>query len=78
MGDNRMTRWLTCVCDEDIVDQELCNRLIVFLEKDMKIEQQKLLVYRKSELERQKDRKPPTKGNVHYTGDRYTDNCAFW
>ena len=44
MGDSRMTRWLSTICDEDdIQDKELWMRLIQFLDKELKVQHQKVL-----------------------------------
>jgi len=38
-----VTRWLSDVCDETMTDDKYWTRLIKFLEKDAKIQHQKLL-----------------------------------
>ena len=42
MGVGRMTKWLSSIYDEDIEGEVLKKRLIVFLEKDFSIQQQKI------------------------------------
>ena len=44
MGDGRVTRWLTCICDENLEDEALWSKLIMFLEKELKVEQEKALI----------------------------------
>ncbi|MCJ8344516.1 hypothetical protein MJH12_03175, partial [bacterium] len=48
MGDARVTRWLTSICEEDLVDEDLWLRLMKFLEKELKVQQAKSLINRKS------------------------------
>ena len=48
LGDYRMTRWLNIICDDSLEGRELWQRLIVFLEKEIKVIQQKLLIQGKS------------------------------
>ena len=45
LGDGRVTRWLGSICDEEIEDDVLWRRLIQFLEKEIRFQQQKMLVY---------------------------------
>ena len=44
LGDNRATRWLSTICDDTYNDQELWSKLTEFLEKKLKVQQQKLLI----------------------------------
>ena len=48
MGDNRVTRWLTSICEEDLVDEALWLRLLKFLERELKVQQEKALHFRRS------------------------------
>ena len=41
MGDGRVTRWLSSVCDDRISDEEIWVKLMKFLEKEIRINQQK-------------------------------------
>ena len=52
MGDVRVTRWLTKICDVEVDDEDLWERLVQFLEKDLRIQQQMVLVYRKSDQDK--------------------------
>ena len=49
LGDGRVTRWLSLGYDKNWEDEELWNNLIEFLEKDLKIHQQKLLIQGKNQ-----------------------------
>ena len=40
MGDFRVTKWLTNICDKDLEGEELWNELICFLEKELKVKQE--------------------------------------
>ena len=44
MGDYRVTKWLNEISDDELEDGPLWNRLIKFLEKELKIQQQKSLI----------------------------------
>ena len=47
MGDSMITRWLTSISDETLEDEELWVRLVKFLEKELKVQQEKSLINRK-------------------------------
>ena len=47
LGDNRVTRWLSTTCDDTYNDQELWSKLVEFLEKELRVQQQKFLIKRK-------------------------------
>ena len=49
-----MTKWLSSIYDEDIEGEVLWKRLIVFLEKDFSIQQQKIII---NESNKSKDQK---------------------
>ena len=36
LGDGRVTRWLSTICDEQLEDEKVWEKLILFLEKEMK------------------------------------------
>ena len=44
LGDIRLDRWLTSICDEDIDEKDKWIKLINFLEKDVKLLQQRVLL----------------------------------
>ena len=44
LGDNRVRRWLSSICDETFNDQELWSKLTEFLERELRVQQQKLLI----------------------------------
>ena len=44
LGDMRTTRWFEFICDREIEGKELWTELINFLEKDLKVQQQKQLI----------------------------------
>ena len=47
MGETRITKWLTSICDESLEGEALWKRLIIFLEKELKIQQEMALINRK-------------------------------
>uniref|UniRef100_A0A7M6DQR2 Peptidase aspartic putative domain-containing protein n=1 Tax=Clytia hemisphaerica TaxID=252671 RepID=A0A7M6DQR2_9CNID len=44
IGDSRTTRWFESICDQDLEGKELWFQLIEFLERDLKVQQQKQLL----------------------------------
>ena len=49
LSDSRMTRRLAIVCEEAYDDEELWLKLNEFLEKELKVQQQKVLIEGKTE-----------------------------
>ena len=49
MGDSQVTRWLSTICEVEYNDAQTWHDLIEFLDHDLKIQQQKLLIQNKSE-----------------------------
>ena len=49
LGDFRTTRWLTNICDETFDDEQYWIKLVEFLEKELRVQQQKLLFKTKHE-----------------------------
>ena len=52
LGDNRVTRWLSTICDDTYNDQELWSKLTEILEKELGVQQQKLLLQEKTDEKR--------------------------
>jgi len=74
LGDTRLDRWLTTVCDEDISDEKKkWPKLICFLEKDVKLLQQKVLLqpinYADASNDRKDGKSKPSKSRYgsHYS-----------
>ena len=51
LGDKCITRWLWTIC-QLVNDQELRLKLVLFLEEELKVQKQKLLIQKKSDKER--------------------------
>ena len=47
MGDQRVTKWLTKICDKNLDGEDLWQELIVFLDKELKVQQELSLIKRK-------------------------------
>lgn len=47
MGDDCLTKWLTNISDKELFDKRKWTDLITFLESDLKIQQQKVLINKK-------------------------------
>ena len=54
MGDSRVTRWLSTICEVEYNDEQTWNHFIEFLKRDLKVQQQKLLIQNNLENKRQK------------------------
>ena len=82
MGDSRVTRWLSTICEVDYNDEQTWHHLIEFLVRDLKVQQQKLLIQNKSENKRQKQAYEE-KGHVGRYNSHFTVNsnmkpkCCF-
>ena len=65
MGGGRMTKWLSSIYDEDIEEEVLRKRVIVSLEKDFSIQQQKIIINESNKSRDQKQQDRPQK-YAHY------------
>ena len=54
IGDSRVTRWLSTICEVEYNNEQTWHHLIEILERDLKDQQQKLLIQSKSENKRHK------------------------
>ena len=75
MGDSRVTRWLTSICEEDLVDEALWSRLLRFLERDLKVQQEKALHCRRLNSKEQQ-----SSGSSHFAdnpGSVLTVSCCL-
>jgi len=74
MDDRRVERWLSSICDNDLDEDEQWRRLLVFLEKEMRLQQQKVLLHgNKVEKDRSDtvgDKNPTTK-TLRYKNSSY-------
>ena len=48
MGDSRVTRWSSTISEVEYNDEQIWHLLIEFLEHNLKVQQQKLLIRTKS------------------------------
>ena len=51
LGDGRVTRWLLTICNEQLEYKKVLEKLILFLEKEVKIQQQRILISSRSTTE---------------------------
>ena len=81
VGDNRVRRWLSELCEETYDDQEEWMKLIKFLEKDLKVQQQKALIQEKSDEKRNNkqnlDSMQIGKNGAHFTNQCTDKKCYF-
>ena len=82
LGDNRVTRWLSIICDDTYNDEELWSKLTEFLEKELRVQQQKLLIQGKNDDKRFRS-KPEEKGqyskhNAHLADTAKSDSKCYF
>ena len=82
LGDNRVTRWLSTICDDTCNDQELWSKLTEFLEKELRVQQQKLLIQGKNDDNRfrsnPKEKGQYNKHNVHFADIAKSDSKCYF
>ena len=44
MGESRVKKWITITCDQELEEEELWNKLISFLDKELKVQQELSLI----------------------------------
>ena len=79
LGDSRVTRWLSIACEKTYNDEELWLRLIEFLEKDLKVQQQKLLIQGKTEEDKKTESDENRQsGRSHFAGNSNAESKCFF
>ena len=79
LGDSRVTRWLSIVCEEAYTDEELWLQLIEFLEKDLKVQHQKLLIQGNTEEgKKTKGDEIRQSGRSHFTENSNIESKCFF
>ena len=80
-GDNRITRWLSKLCDETYDDHEQWMKLIEFLENDLKMQQQRMLIHEKSDEKRNTKQTSECRqigrNGAHFTNQSTEKKCYF-
>ena len=69
MGDGRVTRWFSSIYDAKLDEEAKWGRLINFLEKELHIQQQKMLISRKSDTKLQDDKMMKGGKYSHFVDD---------
>ena len=81
LGDNQVTRWLSKLCEETYDDHEQWMKLIEFLEKDFKVQQQRMLIQEKSDEKRNTKQssggRQIGKNGAHFTNPSAEKNTIF-
>ena len=70
LGDRRMTKWISIKCESDWEGEELWNKLVEYLEKEVKVFQQKSLLLKEEKKNSQRDGGK----NLHAASDNSTPN----
>ena len=78
LGDNRVTRWLSKLCEETYDDHEQWMKLIEFLEKNLKVQQQRMLIQEKSDekmnTKQNSDCRQIGRNGAHFTNESTEEN----
>ena len=81
LGDNRVTRWWSKLCEETYDDHKQWMKLIEFLEKDLKVQQERMLIQEKSDEKRNtkqnSDGRQIGKNGAHFTNQCTEKKCYF-
>ena len=84
MGDERLTKWLTQISEKNLSDKRIWTTLIDFLENDLKIQHQKMLIHKKRDekdekVDENKSKDKSKDGNSgrssHYAGGSTSSKC---
>ena len=82
LGDNQVTRWLSKLCEETYDDHEQWMKLIEFLEKDLKVQQQRMLIQEKFDEKRNAkqnlDGRQIGKSGANFTNQSAEKKCYFF
>ena len=82
LDDNRVTRWLSKLCEETYDDHEQWMKLIEFLEKDLKVQQQRMLIQEKFDEKRNAkqnlDGRQIGKSGANFTNQSAEKKCYFF
>ena len=76
MGDARVTSWLTSISDEELQDAVLWQRLIKYLQRELKVQQGKSLI-NKPESSKQVSRDAVTVNKSYYVCQQGDIKCSF-
>ena len=57
LGENRVTKWLMKISDEDISDEEQWRKLMQFLEKELQVQQQHCFIRGDTKSQNERDDK---------------------
>ena len=68
MGDTRSTRWFSSICEENLDEKQTWKKLIDFLEKEVKVQQQRCLASNPEDSIKTSKKQPPRSrgGGIHY------------
>ena len=74
MGEQRVTRWITSICEEDLGDEALWQRLLRFLERELKVQQELALRCRRSD---KVEHNSKDKRSGHFSSNSGTDSAVL-
>ena len=66
LGENRVTKWLMKISDEDLSDEEQWQKLIQFLEKELRVQQQRCLIRGDTKSQNERNDKNDKRYKSHY------------
>ena len=75
--ENRVTKWLMKIRDEDFSDKEQWQKLIQFLEKELQVQQQNCLIRGDTKSQNERDDKYDKQYKSHYQSSNTQLKCSI-
>ena len=76
LDENRVTKWLMKISDEDLSDEEQWQKLIQFLEKELRVQQQ-CLIKGDTKSQNERDDKNDKRYKSHYQSSNTQLKCSI-
>ena len=77
LGENRVMKWLMKISDEDLSDEEQWQKLIQFLEKELRVQQQRSLIRGDTKSQNERDDKNDKRYKSHYQSSNTQLKCSI-
>ena len=77
LGQSRVTKWLMKISDEDFSDEEQWPKLIQFLEKELRVQQQHCLIRGDTKSQNEKDDKIDKRYKSYYQSSNTQLKCSI-
>ena len=77
LGENRVMKWLMKISDEDLSDEEQWQKLIQFLEKKLRVQQQRCFIRGDTKSQNDRDDKNEKRYKLHYKRSNTQLKCSI-